>query len=96
MIQEIRSGRLNFLPTCRAGFLMIPGELDEGIEEIVRDLEVARVHLCSNLLVLHGTHVFLHVTQELLADTDALTQLLNLFLYDGCHTACMTRVCHYV
>lgn len=69
MIQRNLVRKTERFPACRAGFLMIPGELDEGIEEIVRDLEVARFHLCSNLLVLHGTHVFLHIAQ-----------LLNLFL----------------
>lgn len=62
-------GRAGLRSSIPCSFLMIPGELDEGIEEIVRGLEVARFHLCSNLLVLHGTHVFLHIAQ-----------LLNLFL----------------
>ncbi len=53
--------------------LMIPGELDEGIKEVVCDLEDALFHLCGNLRIPHGTHVFLHVAQELLADADALT-----------------------
>lgn len=57
----------------RAVSPMIPGELDEGIKEVVCDLEAALFHLCGNLRIPHGTHVFLHVAQELLADADALT-----------------------
>ena len=54
------------------------GEADEGIKEVIRDLDVALFHLFRHLFIFNGTQIFFHIAQVLLTSADAFAQSLDL------------------